>query len=90
MIKIWDLGSGKVLHSSHAAKITSLDFSKNSTLLASGSLDGVIKLWDVQSASGNNDTNTGACLKTFYTKSTDVLAVKFSNRNMLYGMGSFR
>lgn len=83
-IKLWDLGSGKCMMSFNASRVTSLEFSKDSNILVSGSLDGTVKIWDILS----NDNE--ACLKTFYSKQTDVLNVSVSNRNLLYALGSSR
>ena len=47
-ILIWDLRKAQdVAHlTGHTAKITSLDFCSNGKILASGSLDGTVRLWD--------------------------------------------
>ena len=57
---LWDLDSGKKVHSfftrgseqkkksAHEDVITSFDFSQDQVVLASGSLDATIKIWDMR------------------------------------------
>jgi WD40 repeat protein len=56
-IRLWDFDTGTMLVTlaGHMGVIEGICFSPDSQLLASGSEDGTIKLWDVR---------TGACLKT--------------------------
>ncbi|MDD9974973.1 MAG: WD40 repeat domain-containing protein [Candidatus Poribacteria bacterium] len=50
-IRLWDVATGENIHTfwGHTTDVQSLDFSPDSTLLASGSFDGTILLWDVKS-----------------------------------------
>jgi eukaryotic-like serine/threonine-protein kinase len=51
-IKIWDLTTGEVpntLNDGHTAPIRALSLSADGTLLASGSADNTVKIWDVSS-----------------------------------------
>ena len=50
-IRIWDVNTGENIHSfkGHSTDIQSLTFSPDGTLLASGSYDGTILLWDLKS-----------------------------------------
>jgi WD40 repeat protein len=52
-VKLWDLRTGRVLHSlnAHTGAVCGLAFSSDGKLLASGSRDGTIAIWEV--ASGN-------------------------------------
>lgn len=49
-IQLWDLATGEIITTfwGHFADISSLGFSSDSTLLASGSADGTILLWDIK------------------------------------------
>lgn len=49
-IHLWEVATGKNIHTfwGHTTDVQSLAFSPNSTLLASGSFDGTILLWDVK------------------------------------------
>ncbi len=48
-IRLWDVATGKNIHTfwGHPTDVQTLDFSPDGTLLASGSFDGTILLWDV-------------------------------------------
>ncbi len=50
-IRLWDVATGENIHTfwGHTTDAQSLDFSPDGTLLASGSFDGTILLWDVKS-----------------------------------------
>ena len=53
-IWLWDLGSSRPIKkmTGHRAAIQSLAFSGESSILVSGSLDGTVRCWDVNSAGG--------------------------------------
>jgi periodic tryptophan protein 2 len=69
-IYVWSLQTGRILDvlTGHEAPLTSLSFSTASGLLASGSWDKTVRLWDV--------FRTGAATETFL-HGADVLAVAF-------------
>jgi len=50
MIRLWDVASGKKLAilNGHTDLVRSLAFSPDGKLLASGSSDGTVKLWNVK------------------------------------------
>eukprot|EP00126_Sphaerothecum_destruens_P010871 Sdes_comp20821_c0_seq1m17294 len=54
-IILWDLGSGKSLKSfkGHSEAITSLDFSGEGSVLASGALDCSVRIWDTKTCLSN-------------------------------------
>ncbi|KAB2620248.1 transcription initiation factor TFIID subunit 5 [Pyrus ussuriensis x Pyrus communis] len=78
-IMMWDLSSGRcvTLLTGHTSCVWTLDFSGDGSLLASGSADCTVKLWDV----------TANTLKTLPTKSTPVHSLRFSRRNLLFASG---
>ncbi|EAZ01891.1 hypothetical protein OsI_23914 [Oryza sativa Indica Group] len=62
-------------------------------LLASGSADCTVKLWDVASSTkvlktDDTSTNRLRMLKTLRTKSTPVYTLRFSRRNLLFAAGA--
>jgi len=73
-------------------------------VLASGGADSTLRLWDVNAlevterqrgsaaAAAAADKRTsprfGSCLKSLGTKSTPVVHVKFTHRNLLLGVGA--
>ncbi len=63
----------------HEWGVTSVSFSLDGKLLASGSLDNTIKLWDIAS---------GVCLKTLEGHTGDVTSVSFSPDGKLLASGS--
>ncbi len=58
-IRLWDVATGENIHTfwGHTTDVQSLAFSPDSTLLASGSFDGTILLWNVQSFIGSEDVD---------------------------------
>jgi transcription initiation factor TFIID subunit 5 len=67
----------------HEGIVYSLDFSKDGSILASGSVDCSVKLWDVKGESN-------VSLASFSTKQTPVYDVHFSWRNLLMVGGAFQ
>ena len=72
-------GSQKAIFYEHTTTVTSLAFSHDGTLLASGSQDTTIKLWDMQ---------TGGVVKTFHGHTKDVLSVSISADCTILASGS--
>ncbi len=68
-----------IIQSGHAAAITTMAFSPHSTLLATGSADGTVKLWSVQ---------TGQLLRTFIVSAYWVHSLAFSPKGCLLAAGS--
>lgn len=75
-LEIWDVNSKKVIHFlvGHSDPVNSVAFSPNGQLLASGSKDGSVKLWNV---------NSGEEILTFSEKSkreisSEITSVAFS------------
>jgi len=54
-VRLWDVKTGENIHTfwGHPTDVWSLDFSPDGELLASGSYDGTILLWDVKSITGS-------------------------------------
>ena len=63
----------------HSDWVSSVAFSHDSTRLASGSVDGTVKIWDVSS---------GACLQTLEGHSDSVSSVAFSHDSTRLASGS--
>jgi WD40 repeat protein len=79
--QIWDLDTGKSLWilKGHIEPIIAVTWSKDQNLVASGSHDGVVRVWDA---------NSGLCLRIFEHQ-TYVRSVEFSpdNMSLLVGLG---
>ena len=72
-------GSQTAVFSGHTDLVTSLVFSSDGTSLVSGSDDGTVKLWDVQ---------TGGVVKTFSGHSNTVCSVSISADSTMIASGS--
>ncbi|XP_071553825.1 transcription initiation factor TFIID subunit 5 [Temnothorax nylanderi] len=104
-VLMWDLAHGHLVAalSGHTANIHCLSFSRDGNILVSGSLDYTLKLWDFTklaeemsledvNVSHNPDVKSNSesyLLRTFPTKNSSVLALHFSRRNLLLGVGMF-
>ncbi|XP_011500143.1 PREDICTED: transcription initiation factor TFIID subunit 5 [Ceratosolen solmsi marchali] len=104
-ILIWDLAHGHLVAAlpSHTASVYCLSFSRDGNILVSGSLDCSIKLWDFTklaeemsledvNVSHNPDVKTcteSYLLRSFGTKNSPILALHFTRRNLLFGIGRF-
>ncbi|KAK0175489.1 hypothetical protein PV327_009236 [Microctonus hyperodae] len=104
-VLVWDLAHGHLVAalSGHTSTIHCLSFSRDGNILVSGSLDCTIKLWDFTklaeemsledvNVSHNPDVKSSAesyLLRTFPTKSSPILALHFTRRNLLLALGMF-
>ncbi|XP_037977282.2 transcription initiation factor TFIID subunit 5 [Plutella xylostella] len=103
-VRVWDLASGApavVLPPAHAAPAHALAFSRDGTVLASGSLDNTIKLWDFALATDETTAEepVGApttaqkeeklLLRSFATKNSPVTSLHFTRRNLLLAVGTY-
>jgi len=59
-IIVWDNNGTFLWRGQHQSKISCLDFSKNGRYVATGSDDGIIKVWDVENGSSIFSNNYGA------------------------------
>jgi len=77
--RLWDLKTGKLIEKfdGHKDSVYSVSFSPDAKLLASGSLDKTLKLWDLSSAGLGNPTGT-KCRHTFQGHKDFVLSVVFA------------
>ena len=102
-VLLWDIAYGHLLgdFEHHTATVTSLCFSRCSSVLASASMDGSITLWNYQKFTSDcnleevNVTHNPS-VKTdkseyiiahFRTKETPVVGIHFTRRNLLIGIG---
>ncbi|RWS13329.1 transcription initiation factor TFIID subunit 5-like protein [Dinothrombium tinctorium] len=104
-IIFWDLAHGYLIAelSGHHDTIYSLCFSRDGVMLASGGNDDCIKLWDIARLLDELDvedinmsqtpvvrTNTeNILLGSYRTKSTSILCLHFTRRNLLLSAGIF-
>lgn len=102
---LWDLSNGTaVAHlRGHTSTVYSLCFSREGSILASGGIDDSVRLWDaakvLEEQDTDNDTNVPSTLHvntspdlllgTYFTKSTPVLGLHFTRRNLLLVSGPF-
>ncbi|XP_026321818.1 transcription initiation factor TFIID subunit 5 isoform X2 [Hyposmocoma kahamanoa] len=102
-LMIWDIATGSpaaALPPAHTASIHALAFSRDGTILSSGSLDCTIKLWDftaitdeaTNEENGNSSTaqkDDKFLLRSFATKNSPVKSLHFTRRNLLLAVGSY-
>ena len=105
-VLLWDIAHGHLLGdfgATHRGMITSLIFSRDSSVLVSGSNDKSLVLWDFNKFSEElnleevNVTHNPPVinnpakykLTAFYTKDTPILGTHFTRRNLLLAIGSY-
>merc|ERR1719231_690948 len=81
MVRIWDVVTGKVLHtlSGHTDQIDSVAYSPDGAHVASGSDDNTIRIWDAA---------TGKCLHTLSGHKQMVNSVAYSKDGAHLASGS--
>jgi len=100
LVIVWDISSGDFLATlcGHTDTVYSLAFSRNATILASGGKDNMVKLWDVGRIFAEQDSEITTSstaegrtfeIQSFRTKSTPILALHFTRRNLLLASGPF-
>ena len=80
IIRVWNLATGKLRHafSGHEDQVTSLAFNFDGNLLASGSADNTVKLWDTSTS-----INTGKSLHEFTEHEDWVNSVTFHETTLV-------
>lgn len=102
---LWDLAHGYLLASlgGHSDSVYSLSISRDGVMLASGGADDSAILWDLARlideielddlaasiAPPVKTNNDKIYIKAFHTKSTNVLAIHFTRRNLVLAAGVF-
>ncbi|KAL4217146.1 Major facilitator superfamily domain-containing protein 3 [Mactra antiquata] len=106
IICLWDISNGNMLAQmkDHMCTVYSLCFSRCGAVLASGGLDNCIKLWDVTKVIKDMDKdmdssipsslsvneNPNLLIGSFATKSTAVLNIHFTRKNLLLAAGPMK
>ena len=84
VIKLWDIESGKEINtlSGHSKAVTGLAFNKKGTLLASGSWDGYLILWNVKDGSVRKKINIkSTAFNIFFNEKEDII-ISNGNANL--------
>ncbi|XP_014677926.1 PREDICTED: transcription initiation factor TFIID subunit 5-like [Priapulus caudatus] len=104
LVLVWSIQHGNLVAqlSSHTDTIYSLAFSREGRILATGGIDNCVKLWNMQKISENMDTDDLALstihakvelvdkpLASYHTKSTPVICLHFTRRNLLMAAGAY-
>ncbi|XP_059164243.1 transcription initiation factor TFIID subunit 5-like [Physella acuta] len=105
LVLVWDLSTGTLVAQlkGHTNIVYCICFSRDGTMLASGGLDDSIRLWDINKVLAEQDTETDTSipsnvnvndspsllLGTYLTKSSTILGLHFTRRNLLIGCGPF-
>lgn len=90
-VKVWDIAEGKVLLEGAAAKaspISSVDICKDSRMVCASLLEGIVSVWDVNSA-GDNSKRTPP-IASYPTKATTLLQARYTSRNSIMVSGCFQ
>uniref|UniRef100_A0A8C8MLV0 TFIID subunit TAF5 NTD2 domain-containing protein n=1 Tax=Oncorhynchus tshawytscha TaxID=74940 RepID=A0A8C8MLV0_ONCTS len=102
-IRLWDVLTGNCVRilTGHKGPIHSLAFSPNGKFMASGATDGRVLLWDAfddvelddfTAATGHihlPENSQELLLGTYMTKSTPVIHLHFTRRNLLLAAGAY-
>ncbi|KAK2193410.1 hypothetical protein NP493_13g06024 [Ridgeia piscesae] len=101
VILLWDVASGELAGQlkGHTGTIYSLAYSREGATLASGACDNTVKLWDVNKLLDDQDgegittanlvNSTSYEIGSYPTKSTPVLSLHFTRRNLLLAAGPY-
>jgi transcription initiation factor TFIID subunit 5 len=94
--------TGGLLKSGHMGAVYSLDFSADSSVLASGGADCTVRVWNVKRSDPSgavvvgedggvaaSDNPANVVVSLFRTKRTPIYRVRFTPRNLLLTAGPF-
>ncbi|GKB36388.1 SPA1-related 4-like protein isoform X1, partial [Tanacetum coccineum] len=88
VVQVWDVTQSQVSAEmrEHERRVWSVDFAADPTLLASGSDDGSVKLWNVNQGSsiGTIKTKANVCCVKFPTDSSNCLAFGSADHRVYY------
>jgi transcription initiation factor TFIID subunit 5 len=102
LIIIWDISTSAMIaqFASHKEPVYALEFSRDNSVLASGSLDNTVKLWNMSKLTKEVEqiedfnkfvtkTESQYEIGSWMTKQTPIMHLHFTRRNLIVGIGSF-
>lgn len=105
LVLVWDIPNKILIaeFGDHTSMVCTICFSRDGEVLASGGTDNTVKIWDFQRAIADIDTydinlnhgnvslpeNANYLISSFTTKSTPILHLHFTRRNLLLAVGSY-
>ena len=101
-VHLWDMGSGKKVtefrskrseqvagQSAGMSMIHAMSFSACGSGLATGGDDCTVKIWDVRKESLEKSPVVDVPIKTFSTRQTIIMDLKYNKRNLLLCAGKY-
>ena len=100
-VHLWDLGTGKKMTefrnkrsdkggpNADMSMIHAMSFSACGSGLAAGGDDCCVKIWDVRRETLEKTTVVETPVKTFHTRKTVIMDLKYNKRNLLLSAGKY-